>query len=230
VIGEAGFAAPALGLRRGFLFTPWLAEARPLSGAALSRRALRGRLADYLSFRAQAFPAGAGRGATPAELFEMAVANAKEALGGDGPRALARFERWLPELTRDALPIEVDARLHLHEWLVLPDGRIMKTDVADHCDGHDLVGCQDVAWDIAGAAVELGLEPDEAEQLRREVRVRGRPVEPEPLAFYRACYLAFQLGAHRMAARAADRFDRAEAARLDREADRYMRALAALRP
>jgi hypothetical protein len=36
-------------------------------------------------------------------------------------------------------------------------GRQLKTDALHHHAGHDLVGCQDVAWDIVGVTVELGL-------------------------------------------------------------------------
>jgi hypothetical protein len=148
----------------------------------------------------------------------MALANAAEGASDCLP-ALHRFEPWLPELTRTARPMEIDGRLHLWEWLLLPDGRLIKTDGVDHCDSHDLIGCQDLAWDLAGAAVELSLSDSELDRLRRHVAREGAPAAPEAVAFYRACYLAFQLGANRLASQAAA--DPAEAARLDRATARY---------
>ena len=53
--------------------------------------------------------------------------------------------------------VETDNRLHAWEWLHTPDGRLLKTDALDHHAGHDLIGCQDITWDIAGATVELDL-------------------------------------------------------------------------
>jgi hypothetical protein len=126
---------------------------------------------------------------------------------------------------RAARPVEVDARMHAWEWLVTDDGRLLKTDAVDHCDGRDPVGCQDIAWDLAGAVVELRLDPGETTALRRALAERGHPVEPEPLAFYLSAYLAFQLGLHASAADAAE--DVAERARLQAAADRYRRWLEA---
>ena len=55
----------------------------------------------------------------------------------------------------------------------------MKTDALDHAFGHDLVGCQDIAWDLAGAAVEFDLDTEERETLARRsrgnVRAQGCP-------------------------------------------------------
>jgi len=226
-LGEAGFSPPALGLRHGFLVQPWLDGARPLSESwpRLSRRAVVARVADYLAFRATAFPAAGEAGARPAALLDMAMVNTAEALGEGSEAPLGRFEGWIPDLERAARPVEVDARLHAWEWLAAPDGRLWKCDAIDHCDGHDLVGCQDVAWDLAGAAVELDLADDEVRAVRRRIQAAGVSVEPESLAFYRACYLAFQLGWHRLAARAVEGFDPAEAARLDLGTARYARLL-----
>jgi hypothetical protein len=225
-LAEAGFCPPALGLRHGLLVQPWIEDARPLleAGSLVSRQEVVARVADYLAFRAIAMPAGADRGAAPAALLEMAIANGTEALG-DSARALRRFEPWMADLTRAARPVEVDARLHAWEWLVAPGGRLFKADGVDHCDGHDLVGCQDIGWDVAGASVELSLSPSELAVLRRRLQRAGRPVEAEAVAFYRACYLAFQLGSYRMEAQAARERDPPEAARLERAARRYLALL-----
>jgi hypothetical protein len=224
-LGEAGFSPPPLGLRHGLLVSRWIASARPLSScrAWFPRSALLEHVAEYLAFRGGRFPADAVRGAAPEALLEMAVVNACEGIGPAAARRLERFAPLLPDLTRAARRIEVDARMHAWEWLVTDDGRLLKTDAVDHCDGHDPIGCQDIAWDLAGAIVELRLNPAEANALRRGLAERGHPIEPEPLAFYLSAYLAFQLGLHQSAAQAAA--DPAEQARLRNAADRYRRWL-----
>src|SRR5690606_6505029 len=74
----------------------------------------------------------------------------------------------------------------------LPDGRLYKTDAVDHALGHDLVGEQDIAWDLAGAEIELDLDRDELERVRARV---GRAPAAGVAGLSRACYCGFQLGA-----------------------------------
>jgi hypothetical protein len=91
--------------------------------------------------------------------------------------------------------VEADNRLHAWEWLLPRDGRLLKTDAVDHHAAHDLIGCQDIAWDIVGAAVELELAPSERDRLCAVVEGEtGRAVDPELLALLTPCYLAVQLG------------------------------------
>ena len=224
-LAEAGFSPPVLGLRHGFLVHPWMEGARPLSDdrRRVPRPELLARVADYLTFRSDHFPAAANRGARPHELLAMTIANSREALGDERARRLERFVPWLDDLARQARPVEVDARLHAWEWLVLSDGRLLKTDGVDHCDGHDPIGCQDPGWDLAGAVVELELDGVETEWLRRRVRTRAQPVEPEELAFYLSSYLGFQLGLHHLGWQAST--DPDERARLEAAAARYARRL-----
>jgi len=59
--------------------------------------------------------------------------------------------------------------------LLLPSGRLIKADAVDHCRGHDLVGCQDPGWDLAGAAVELSLDAGERRELLRRFTAHARP-------------------------------------------------------
>jgi hypothetical protein len=213
-LAAAGLSPPVAGLRHGFLVQPWLAEARPFDLASLARDALAARVATYLGFRTRAFPAGPGRGAGLDALHAMARHNTAEALG---EAAAARFDRWSPrDLARLAArirPVETDNRMQAWEWLVLPDGRLLKADAVDHHAAHDLVGCQDIAWDVAGAMVELDLDP-------------VLPVDPDLLAFLLPCYCAFQLGAWSMALDAAP--DPLEAARLRRTVGRYAAQLQAV--
>jgi hypothetical protein len=61
----------------------------------------------------------------------------------------------LPRLERVVVP---DGRLMPHEWLRDHRGAILKTDAVDHGDDHFFPGPTDVAWDLAGAIIEWGLE------------------------------------------------------------------------
>lgn len=198
-LAEAGFCPEVVGFRHGFLVERWIDGARALDPADGDRDRLLEMLGRYLAFRARAFPAAPEAGASLEALWTMARHNAGEVLGASA----GRLDRWRPALAgleRRMHRVEVDGRLYAHEWLVLP-GRLLKTDALDHHAGHDLVGCQDVAWDVAGAAVELALDPDETQRLRRAVEAgSGRRVDPELVRFCRACCLAFQLGAHALAA------------------------------
>jgi hypothetical protein len=140
----------------------------------------------YLGARAALFPAR--QGADLQTLAGMARYNTKEALGHAATRSL-HFNSDLP-----VRAIHVDARLHRWEWLALPDGRLLKADALDHSTGHDLIGCQDVAWDIAGAAVEFDLSGGEMEALREIVsRTAGIDINPALVADCVLYYCAFQL-------------------------------------
>jgi hypothetical protein len=170
----------------------------PLATARLDRTARRRlveRVGRYLGFRARELTAGPDRGASPARLAEMFHRNTSLALA-----AAPALPGSPAELATHARPIEIDGRLHAWEWLVCDGGALVKTDALDHHAAHDLVGCQDVAWDVAGAAVELDLDAGEQQRLAAIVgETSGRTVDPDLLAFVGPCYLAFQLGRHALA-------------------------------
>jgi hypothetical protein len=225
---EAGFTPPVSGLRHGFLVQPWLREARPLRGPREGdRRTLARRVGEYLGFRARHFAVREpGRGASPRRLLEMARRNVSLGLGPQWAEALGAWEPRLSSLERAVHRVETDNRLHAWEWLRLPDGRLLKADAVDHHEGHDLIGCQDIAWDVAGAAVELELTEDEVALLRERVaRLGGKEPDDELLGFHRLCYLAFQLGHHALAAEALAGWLPEEVERLRRAAERYASGL-----
>jgi len=95
----------------------------------------------------------------------------------------------------------------------------------DHHAAHDLIGCQDLAWDVVGASVELGLTPGETDALCTAIEAEGDlAVDRARLRALRPAYLAFHLGRARMAADALGGWP-AEARRLTREAERYAEGL-----
>ena len=209
----AGFAPKPIALRRGFLLERWVPGDRPHTSAA-DDGFLR-HLGAYLAFRRDRFPASAEDGANPVALMEMARANA-EALWG---RAVADRVDGLLARFRPAgeHKVHVDGRLHPWEWR-LEGGAIVKLDAIDHSCGHDLVGAQDILWDVAGARIEFDLEPSQLATLARTVSVSPQDVLPVA-----ACYAAFQAGLLSLPA------SREEAPRLSRRRamyrDRLMRVL-----
>lgn len=223
-LSDAGFTPSAVALRHGFSISAWEWDARCLQATRCDRAALVDRVGQYLAFRAKHF-AVPRTGASLADLHAMATANAREAIG-IGALALEKWLGKLAELERSVVPIEIDGRMHAWEWLVRIDGTIVKTDAVDHHASHDLVGCQDVAWDLAGAQVELCFESHEVEHASRIIAdIAGRAPDPGLVAFYRVCYVAFQLGRHEHAIAMASAV---EARRLRAIVERYTSQLRAL--
>ncbi|QYF87799.1 hypothetical protein [Brevundimonas sp. PAMC22021] len=180
-LSRAGFAPEPLALRHGFLLEPWI------DGGAPERRQIVQALGPYLAFRASAFPAP-HQGATLNELFAMARQNLREALGDAAPDLGAWTERRLEQLQAASRPVHIDGRLHRWEWLQGPGG-VLKTDAVDHSQSHDLIGPQDIAWDVAGAVVEFDLSAAE-----RSVLLSETNAAPELCDFMTVAYLGFQVG------------------------------------
>jgi hypothetical protein len=219
-LAAAGFSPQPLGFRHGFIVEPWHEGAAALAPFGPDRPRLLARLGDYLGYRARDFPAAKDRGASAEALFEMLRLNAEEEFGKDAAALLDNWGSILPRLQAGARPIETDNRLHAWEWLILPSGEILKTDAVDHHAGHDLVGCQDVAWDVAGASVEFTLSAGEQRDLIHAVeRVSGYEVDRAQVRFATLCYPAFHLGYYREAIAATA--DAEEASRLHAAAERY---------
>jgi hypothetical protein len=216
---DAGFSPEPVGYRHGFLVERWITDARPLTEG--DRAALIERLGAYIGFRARAFPADTEPGASFGELFEMARHNAAKGLDDEAPRAIEPWRGRLGSLEGHVRRVRTDNRLHAWEWLRMPDGRLIKADAVDHHAAHDLIGCQDAAWDIAGARVEFDLSDEELAELCRVFEtVAQTPVNRDLLAFYKVCYAAFQLGHWSLAAESLVGFP-GEAFRTRAAADRY---------
>jgi hypothetical protein len=129
----------------------------------------------------------------------MTRRNVEVALGTEASARLAHWEQRLGSLAGRVNRVRTDNRLDAHKWLRLPGGRLLKTDALDHHCAHDLVGAQDIAWDVAGAAVEFDLDPRERRFLAAEAgRAARRLVDPELLDLMTLAYLAFRLGEARL--------------------------------
>lgn len=146
-------------------------------------------MARYLAWVRIRYPAPE---AAPSDLRTMTETNVTEGLGERSAAALARCLETVG--TPAEAPTRLDGRMLPHEWLRTPAG-FRKADAVDHHDDHFYPGPQDIAWDVAGTCLELGLEGDArcgfVERYRRtsgDARIAAR------LPFHALAYLAFRLG------------------------------------
>lgn len=183
-----------LGLVNGFIVERWHADAHPLSGETPVAE-----IARYIGRRARLLPATSDSGTTVADLFRMVRRNISLEFGDTAVPTLRAWEERERDLGRRIIRVRTDNRLEQHEWLRAADGQLLKTDALDHHQGHDLIGCQDMAWDVAGAIIEFDLDPAQAERLIAAVEHEANgSVDPDLLAFYQIAYLAFRLGQKRL--------------------------------
>jgi hypothetical protein len=223
-VSALGLTPEPIGIAHGFLVEPWHEDAERLTA---DDRPLQ-EIAAYVGTRARLFPAADSDGASPAALLTMAKRNTELALGAEAADALRRWEPRLNSLAGRIDRVRTDNRMDPHEWLRLPDGRILKTDAVDHHVAHDLIGAQDSAWDIAGASVEFALSERETAWLAAQAgREACHLVDPELLEFLTHCYVAFRLGHASLAASMSDPESR-ERERLQASAERYAARLRSL--
>jgi hypothetical protein len=212
-----GWTAKPVGMTHGFLIEEWLGDATPL-GAGDNPVEEIGR---YIGTRANLFPAEASDGASAAALLTMIRRNVSLTLGEAAAEAASLWEAKLASLQSRIVRLRTDNRMLRHEWLRAPDGSLLKADAVDHHAGHDLIGCQDMAWDVAGAIAELELDDEQAAALETATeRAAPRRIDPDLLRFYIVAYSAFRLGQLRLGAEMTAS-DAAEVRRLNREAARF---------
>ena len=85
-----------------------------------------------------------------------------------------------------------------YEWIVGSSGEFLKTDAISHGDNHFFPGPCDIAWDLAGAAIEWQLGSEELDfLLDRFVQKSG--THPGRIAPYMLAYCVFRLGFCKMA-------------------------------
>ena len=184
-LAAAGLGPKYLGNEAGFGIYQ-LNQGRALKSSDLSPQLLR-HLAAYCAFRLREFKADDSQ---PSAMDEMASWN------------------WSLEFGDSAVfsPVEVehrvfcDAHMMPHEWLELPDGRLLKLDGGAHGDDHFFPGPCDIAWDLAGTIVEWNLIGSEAEYFLEQYRRASGDDARQRLPSYLRAYVAFRMGWCKMAA------------------------------
>ncbi|MBZ9991185.1 hypothetical protein LB572_29245 [Mesorhizobium sp. BH1-1-5] len=211
---EAGFGAQPVGLCHGFLVERWI-DADRLDRVGMARDLLIEWLGRYLGWRAARLQTDES-GASLDQLARMSVQNCEEALGKTPADALQAWFACQPS-PGPTRRVEIDGRLHAWEILVHPDGSLLKTDAVDHCRSHDLIGCQGIEWDIAGARVEHDLSAAELSKLIGRIE-RTISINRALVYYLEPGYLAFQLGLWTIVGQSANDEDRMRATR---QVERY---------
>jgi hypothetical protein len=152
-------------------------------------------------------------------LRDMIAVNVVEGLTDSRDEKLA----CLPAEDWTERPVALDGRMLAHEWIQTQQG-YLKVDAMDHHDDHFFPGCQDIAWDLAAAAFELGLSDTE----RRHLVGRYRALSADQtivrrLRPYAIGYLAFRLGYTRLAVSVLG--ETPDGLRFTAESDRYEQLL-----
>ena len=211
-----GIVPEPLALAHGFLIERWCAGALSLGRAEKPLR----EIASHIGARAKLLPATRTSGATIVELLDMAQRNVSIELGRQCAYVIDHWRARREELARRVVRVRTDNRLDRHEWLRLRSGGLLKADALDHHCAHDLIGCQDAAWDVAGAIVEFDVgEMQRGDFIASVEHCAGREIDRELLHFYRMAYLAFRLGQARLGS--AMVADGCERGRIERAGDTY---------
>ncbi len=205
---DSGYSPRPLEWRNGWACYPVIEARTPdLNVLVLDR------MAQYCAFRRNAFPSEGN-----ADLAFMTRLNFQEEFGAE-----PEFD---DTLLRTGRAVICDGRMAPNEWLLQPDGQLLKLDATSHGDDHFYPGPADIAWDIAGAIVEWNMSPSVADSfVERYRRASGDDPQVRVPAYIQA-YLAFRMAYCRMAAEAMA--GNAEESRLRREYQRY-RAVAEAR-
>lgn len=214
----AGFVAEPLGLADGLLAMRWVSGV-PCTAADAQDHALFDTAVRYLGFLHRDCPGQSSM--SIGALCDMIRINVEELLGAEWRERLEQ-QPVFRSPAANGRPIALDARMLPHEW-IRSDAGYLKTDALDHHADHFIPGCQDIAWDLAGFAVEFRLSEDAREVLLKRFARASDPAGARDLnarlRFHTLAYLAFRLGYARLAMESLS--DAAEVSRFAAEGRRY---------
>ena len=185
-LAEAGFGPAARDAGDGFVAYSLLRGQR-LQSEDVSTTLL-DRIADYCVYRQSNF---AVRTPEPSQLLEMLQFNLSQEFGISVP---------LPE---DAFstecPVIVDGRMMPHEWIATGPDQFVKIDSVDHGDNHFFPGPCDIAWDVAGIAIEWQLDTNAVRYLLDRLNQKSHFRSRANFSLYILAYCVFRLGFCKMA-------------------------------
>jgi hypothetical protein len=185
-LAEAGFGCPVTDAGDGFALYTTVALRSPKSGSVSDE--IVERIARYCTFRAVEFRV---ENCLSAPLPEMLRFNVQQEFG---------IELKLDtELLASGHSVLADARMQPYEWIQKDDGTLIKTDGATHGDDHFFPGPCDIAWDLAGTAVEWNLHPDALALLLLRFREMSGIDVSRRIRIYILAYAVFRMAFCKMA-------------------------------
>jgi len=185
-LSESGLGPPARDAGDGFLRYGFVKGRRLLSSDMSS--SLLDTMARYCAFRASNF---AEDSRSPSQLKQMVEFNIQQEFG---------ITVVIPENEFDyPNPVLVDGRMQAHEWILTAPDKFIKTDGIDHGDNHFFPGPCDIAWDLAGIAIEWQLRPSALRRLLQEFARRSGFDATPRLPPYLLAYAVFRMSFCRMA-------------------------------
>lgn len=184
-VAVAGFGPMPQREGDGYVSYPFL-DGRPMHAGDLSPSVL-ARLAAYCAFRQRSFAASF----VDVDSMRQMVEHNLQQWKLDGGVNL--------QLERGVIP---DGRMQPHEWLLTPEGQMLKTDSGSHGDDHFFPGSADIAWDLAGAIVEWRMSAVQAESFLDMYRRASGDQAQSRIADYITAYTAFRHAYCLMAANA----------------------------
>jgi hypothetical protein len=162
------------------------------------------RMAEYCAFRMRTFSTELS---DLNALQQMAEHNLHEL----GLEATAKL--------RLAHPVIADGHMQPQEWLLTKEGRMLKTDSGSHGDDHFFPGPTDIAWDLAGAIVEWGMDGEQAKEFLDRYRAASGDDASARIEGFVQAYVAFRAAYCLMAVNAMTGSE--EQSRLEQAADGY---------
>ncbi|MBW7956990.1 MAG: hypothetical protein H3C68_03775 [Deltaproteobacteria bacterium] len=189
LLAGEGFTPPVSGFTNGFVIHEFI-SGRPVTERELNQLLI-DEMARYSAFLKRNFPAGERMSFE--EFHCMAARNIALGLGEDWARKAAPLERMCG-VYEGFEPVKLDGRMFPFEWIITAKG-YRKTDCLDHHLDQFFPACQDIAWDLAMAAVEFEMNPMELNyMLSRYAAASGDTVDNERFRLHLIAYLAFRLG------------------------------------
>jgi hypothetical protein len=147
------------------------------------------RIAHYCAFRAAEFRA---ENCVHALLSETLAFNVRQEFGAELNLDV--------DVMASKQPVLADARMQPHEWIRKGDDELIKTDGVTHGDDHFFPGPCDIAWDLAGAAVEWDLHPDTLDYLLGRFRGLSGIDAGKRIQVFILAYAVFRMAFCKMAA------------------------------
>lgn len=215
-LADAGFTPRPENVSQGFVLRPFL------PGTPVSVKRIDAQLVDvvasYLAHLCREHAADPS--VSESSLREMVAVNVAEGLRDSNCEKLSTR---LPTQNWVERPVALDGRMLAHEWISTTSG-YLKVDAMDHHDDHFFPGSQDIAWDLAAAALELELTKHSRQYLLARYRsLSGDRTIGKRLPHYAVSYLAFRLGYTTLATSVLG--NTPDGRRFENEARRYARLL-----